>query len=486
LRYEYLGEHQVKNIAKPVRAYRAQIEPEAAGKVIGEKKVKPRKWQKTALIAAAILIVIAAAIAVWRSYFRPTPPPLEVASKEKMAFSLPDKPSIAVLPFANMSGNADQDYFCDGITDQIITSLSMIPRLFVIARNSTFVYKGKAVKVGKVAEELGVRYVLEGSVQKSKDRVRILVQLIDAIKGIHLWSERYDRDLKDLFVLQDEIARQIMTALQVKLTEGEYASGVAATTSNLKALECFWRAVEHFFRFAKEDNAAARQWTQKAVELDPKFAGAWALMGWTHLLEVIFGWSKSPVQSKERALECAQRAIGLSDSCAKAYDLMSFINLLNRKFDEAIENGEKAVRLNPNDPTMLENLGVIMHFNGKIDESIALIKNAMRLCPSYPAFYLYHLSTSYFLAGRYQEALAASELLLARADKGEFNPSLAHLALAEVYIGLGQDDKARAHAEEVLKINPNYSLADVRKRSLYRDPAHLERLIDALRKAGLK
>jgi tetratricopeptide (TPR) repeat protein len=328
---------------------------------------------------------------------------------------------------------------------------------------------------------------MEGSVQRSKDRVRILVQLIDAIKGIHLWSERYDRDLKDLFVLQDEIAKQIMTALQVKLTEGDYASGVAGTTSNLKALECFWRAEEHFFRWAKEDNAAARQWAQKAIEFDPKFAGAWALMGWTHLFEVIFGWSKSPVQSMERALECGQKATGLTDSCAKAHALMGYINLLNRKFDEAIENGERAVRINPNDPIMLSILASIMQCNGKLDESIALLKNAMRLCPSYPAFFLIQLSVSYSLAGRYQEALAAGELMLARAQKGEFSPLLAHASLAEAYVGLGQDDKARAHAEEVLKINPNYSLADLRKRMyFYRDPAHADRRIEALRKAGLR
>jgi adenylate cyclase len=363
----------------------------------------------------------------------------------------------------------------------------MIPRLFVIARNSTFIYKGKAVKVGKVAEEMGVQYVLEGSVQRSKDRVRILVQLIDAIKGIHLWSERYDRDLKDPFVLQDEIARQIMTALQVKLTEGGYASGIAGSTSNLKALECFWRAEEHFFRFAKEDNAAARQWAQKAVEIDPKFAGGWALMGFTHLWDVTFGWSIAPLQSVGRALECAQKAIGLSDSCAKAYGLMGYIKLLNGKFDEAIENGERAVRINPNDPMMLLILGAIMHFSGKFDESIAIIKNAMRVCPYYPALFLSVLSMSYNSAGRYDEALAASELLLARAQKGEYNPLLAHMILAEAYIGLGQDGKARAHAEEMLKINPNFSLANERKRLyFYRDPAHLERRIDALRKAGLK
>jgi len=482
--YQYLGKQTVKNITEAVRTYRVLMEPEAAGKVIGEEEPKPTKWGWKAIAAVAVVVLVAGGL-IWNFYLRG--PQIEHARADKMAFPLPDKPSIAVLPFTNMSGDPKEEYFCDGITDQIITSLSIIPRLFVIARNSTFVYKGKAVKVEKVAEELGVRYVLEGSVQRSEGRVRILVQLIDAIKGIHLWSERYDRDLKDLFVLQDEIAKQIMTALQVKLTEGEYASGVAGTTSDLKALECFWRGEEHFFRWAKEDNAAARQWAQKAVELDPKFAGGWAQMGWTYLFEVIFGWSQSPVQSMERALECAQKAIGLSDSCAKACALMGFINLLNRKFDEAIEGGEKAVRINPNDPVMLCILANIMQYNGKFDESIAVIKNAMRLCPSYPAFFLSPLSNSYLLAGRYEEALAAGELMLARANKGEFSPFVAHMNLAEAYIGLGQDQKARAHAEEMLKINPNYSLADQRKRwYYYKDPAHLDRRIDALRKAGLK
>jgi len=331
--------------------------------------------------------------------------------------------------------------------------------------------------------------VLEGSVQKSGDRVRILVQLIDAIRGVHLWSERYDRDLKDFFALQDEIAKQIMTALQVKLTEGDYASGVAGTTSNLQALECFWRGEERFFHFGvKEDNAVARQWAQKAVELDPKFAGVWALLGFTHLFDIQYCWTLTPPKSMEKALECGQKALGLSDSCAKAYGLMGYIHLLNRKFDEAIENGEKAVRINPNDPIILSILAGIMSYSGRLDESIALMKNAMRLCPYYPAYFLDVLCSCYFFTGRHEEAAAAGQLLLARAKKGEFDPFAAHLQLVRAYIGLGQEDKARAHAEEMLKINPNYSLAEERKRysGLYRDPSHLQRSIDALRKAGLK
>jgi adenylate cyclase len=411
----------------------------------------------------------------------------EIETVTSPAYPLPDKPSIAVLPFVNMSGDPAQEYFCDGMTDHIITSLSMVPRLFVIARNSTFVYKGKAVSVQKVAEEQGVRYVLEGSVQKSEDRVRILVQLIDAIKGVHLWSERHDRDLRDIFALQDDIAMKIITALQVQLTEGEYAHVIAGATSNLKALESFWRGIQHYWRLTKEDNALARQWMQKAVELDSNFANAWSVIGWTDGMDVTFGWAESPPQSIKSALACAQKAISLNDSCAIAYALVGWINILQRNFDEAIENGEKAVRLSPNNAPILLTLAIIMHYNGKFDESIALVKNAMRLCPYYPVFYMQRLFDSYFMAGRYDEALAAGKVLLAHAQKGEFSLLWAHKDLAEAYIALGQDDKARMHAEEVLKINPKFSLADERKMFYYfKDPTHLEHYLDILRKAGLK
>jgi adenylate cyclase len=486
LGYEYLGENTVKNIEKPVRVYRVLMEVEAACKVIGEKKVKPRQWQRVVISLVAAVFVVVAAVAIWRLYLRPTTPPVEVASKDKMAFPLPDRPSIAVLPFANMSGDKEQEYFCDGITDQIITSLSMIPRLFVIARDSTFVYKGKAVKVQKVAEEMGVRYVLEGSVQKSKDRVRILVQLIDAIRGHHLWSERYDRDLKDLFVLQDEIAKQIMTALQVKLTEGEYASGIAGGTSNLKALECFWRAEEHFFRTSREDNAAARKWAEKAIELDVNFAGAWAMLGFTHFTDVTLGWGKTPAQSIKLAEECAQKALSINDSTAKAQALMGRIRSIEGKYDEAVKYGEKAVAVNPNDPIMMLILAIIYHYSGRFDESIALIKTAMRICPYYPATYLLFLAPSYLLTGRYDEAIETCKLMLDRSRKGEINPLYGHVYLAEAYIGLGQGQKAQEQAEEVLKINPNFTLEKEKVLLSYKDVAHKERHLAALRKAGLK
>jgi len=220
--YEYLGEHSVKNIAEPVRVYRVLMEPEAAGKVIGEKRFLGRISRKTAIIAIIVLVIVAGGLIGWNIYLYQSKK-IEPASLEKMAYPLPDKPSIAVLPFDNMSADPEQEYFSAGLTEEIISALSKVPEIFVIARNSAFTYKGKPVKVQQVSEELGVRYVLEGSVRKTEDRVRITAQLIDATNGRHLWSERYDPELKDIFELQDEITMKIINALQVELTEGEQA-----------------------------------------------------------------------------------------------------------------------------------------------------------------------------------------------------------------------------------------------------------------------
>ena len=235
--YEFMGEQEVKYIAKPVGAYRVLMEPRVTVAGAKDKKLPIPVWRrKGALTGAVVLLVMVIGVAVWNFYFRP--PTIEPASKEKMAFSLPEVPSIAVLPFVNMSEDPKQEFFCDGMTEGIITALSKVPRLFVIARNSTFTYKGKPVKVKQVSEELGVRYVLEGSLQKSGDRVRINAQLIDALTGDQLWAERYDDDLKDIFALQDEITMKILTATQVKLTEGEQASSVEKYYRGKQGLDC--------------------------------------------------------------------------------------------------------------------------------------------------------------------------------------------------------------------------------------------------------
>jgi TolB-like protein len=243
LRYDYLGEHEVKNIAKPVRVYRARIEPEAVSSKLSEEKEPVRRRLPKAALAMVAVIVIVGLVALYQFVLRSSPSKTEVASKEKMAFPLPDVPSIAVMPFVNMSGDPKQEFFSDGITESIITALSKVPRLFVIARNSTFTYKGKPMKVKQVSEELGVRYVLEGSVQRSGARVRITAQLIDALTGNHLWAESYDRDLKDLFSVQDEVTLKILKAMQMKLTEGETAAVIQKWNCS-ENLECYLKYLE--------------------------------------------------------------------------------------------------------------------------------------------------------------------------------------------------------------------------------------------------
>ena len=482
LGYEYLGEHTVKNIAEPVRVYRVLMAPEAAGKVVGEEKLRRRQWRWAAIGGVAVLIIVAAALAIWNFYFRP---PFEPASVEKMAFPVPDKPSIAVLPFVNLSGDPQQEFFSDGFTEHIITGLSRIPHLFVIARTSTFTYKGKPVKVQQVAEDLGVRYVLEGSVQKAENRVRLEAQLIDAIKGHHLWAETYDRSLEDIFALQDEITMKIITSLQVELTRGGYARALGKGTKNLKALESFWRGEHHIARSNKEDNALARQYAERAIELDPEFSSAWALLGFAHLWDYVFGWSSKGEQSFRLSEECAHKALALDDSNAKAFILLSQIYYARRDPDKAIDYGEKAVEANPNDPWALYFLGLAMKFAGRYEEAIAMTKKSMRLTPYYPALYLVNLGFCSFHLGRYDEALSAGETLLERCREGELADWIGYLLLVAVHNGLGDEEKARAYAAELLRANPNWKLRYAKKVFAYKNEPDLERILNAGRKAGL-
>ena len=404
LGYEYLGEQTVKNIAVPVRVYKVLMEPEAAGKVIGEKKAKPTPWQKTAVTALVILIVIAAAIAIWKFYIRPSPP-VEVASKEKMAFPLPDKPSIAVLPFTNMSGDSKEDYFSDGITEEIITALSKVPYLFVIARNSTFTYKGKPVKVKQVSEELGVRYVLEGSVRKEGDKVRITAQLIDALTGHHLWADRYDRDLKDIFALQDEITMKIITAMQVKLTVGELANLWAEGTKNLDAyLKCM-EAYTNYLRTTKEGNALGKKLAEEVIALDPKYPRGYVLLAQIYLWDILLGTTESPEKSLAKAKDLAEKAIALDNSESTAHGLLGSIYLMSRQHDKAITQVERAISLNPNDASNSIRLGFVLLNSGRPQEAISALKNHRRLNPIPSQQYYLQLVTAYRLSGQYKEAI---------------------------------------------------------------------------------
>ncbi len=480
LEYEYLGEQEVKNIDKPVRAYRVLSFPGAAAhRVVKAKRAVRKTWRNVVVAIVAILVVVAA-VAVWYLYFRP--PPMEVASKERMAYPLPDKASIAVLPFVNMSEDKEQEYFSDGLTEEIISTLSRVPKLFVIARNSTFTYKGKPVKVQQVSEELGVRYVLEGSVRKAGDRVRIIAQLIDATTGHHLWSERYDRNLKDIFALQDEITMKIIKALQVKLTEGEQARLHGKGTDNLEAYLKFLQGRGHFLYMNKESNVLARQVIDEAIALDPQYPAAYIMLARIHLLDIVLGWSNSPRQSMARATELAQKAIALDDSFPSGHGLLSWVYTMKRQHEKGIAEAERELALNPNFADSYYWLGIILHYAGRYEEAIPLLKKAIRLNPIPPSNYFFFLGNAYQLLGRYEESIAAYKKSLHR----NRDYLLGHLRLAATYSLVGREEEGRAEVAEVLRIDPRFSLENLAKKVPYKNKADKERFIDALRKAGLK
>jgi len=352
----------------------------------------------------------------------------------------------------------------------------------VIARNSAFAYKGKSVKVQQVGRELGVRYVLEGSVRKAGDRVRITAQLVDAATGGHLWSERYDRDLKDIFALQDEITMKILTALRVKLTEGEQARLYDRGAENLDSFMKVLQGGKYFYRFSKGSNVQARQMFEEAIALDPENAGAYTMLAWTHMMEVWFGWSKSPGTSMERAVELAQKALALNDTLDSPHSLLGNIYLVKRQYEKAIAEAERAVALNPNGADAHAHLGMTLHYVGRPEEAIALLNKAIRLNPIPPNWYLFSLGHAYRLTGQYEEAIAVYKRALHR------NPDdmLAHTGLAATYSLLERQEEAHAEAAEVLRINPKFSLEFSAKTLPFKNKADTELYIDALRKAGLK
>jgi len=482
LGFEFLGKQTVKNISDPVRVYRIRPEYGTSGETPGRKGKKPGLRRKAILGGIFILMITGVAWTILTFFLHPNPE--DVASVEKMMFPLPDKPSIAVLPFVNMSRDPDQEYFADGISENIISALSHIPQMFVIARNSTFTYKGKPVKVQQVSEELGVQYVLEGSIQRSGDKIRVTAQLIDATTGHHLWAERYDRELKDIFALQDEITLRILTALQIKLTEGEQAR-LWGTTDNLEAWGNVIKGTALFEQFTKQSNARAKQYYERAAELDPNWDIAWTMLAWTHWAEAGIGWSESPAESIRQAIEFAEKATAINDTLPEVHSLWSNIYLAQGEYDKAIRAGEKAIALGPNNALCHILLAYTMTAAGRFDEAIELAEKAMRLSPYRPAWYLMMIDDAYRMAGRYEEALAIGRQHLNRCLQGECEPFTAHMGLAATYAGLGRIKEARKHVTELLKIMPDLSVDKARKLFAFRDPAHVERCLDALRRAGV-
>lgn len=437
--FEFLGEQPVKNITEPVRVYRVLLDPGAAGTFVNSARHRKRRWQWRALAAGVLLVVVAVGAVAW---LRPWEPKIAVASVERMALPLPDKPSIAVLPLANMSNDPNQDYFANGLTEDLITELSKVSGLFVIARNTSFTYKGKAVKIAQIAEELGVRYVLEGSVQRSGNRIRINAQLIDAINGGHVWADRFDGSLADVFVLQDKVTNTIADALALRLTATQQASIAQNETSDPAAYEALLRGWEHYRHTTREDDAKAIAHIEEAIRLDPNYSRAYAALAMVYIRNYGWGWARSLGLTGREARVRATRNVEKAQKRPNAlvHQAAGYILLDSVSPNEALAEFKKAIALDPSDSWSYALAAFALTIAGRSAEAIPYINAAMRLDPRPPPLFLYYLGMAHFNMEQYDDAAAS----LQSATRLNPDDELSFLALAATYGYLGQKQDAKA------------------------------------------
>jgi adenylate cyclase len=384
-----------------------------------------------------------------------------------------------------MSEDPKQEFLCDGITEEIITALSKVHNLVVISRQSTFTYKGKPVKVKQVSEELGVRYVLEGSVQRSGDRIRVTAQLIDALTGDHLWAERYERDLKDIFALQDEITMKILTAIRVKLTTGGQASSAEKYFKGKHGLDCYLKYLESTkYRQGHniEDVRMGRRIAEEAIAMCPESPMAYVVMAQIYQLEYFVGSEESLQESIEKGKEMAEKALALDDSISDAHALLGRFYLLKREYDKAIVEGERAIALSPSSFRAYMFYAMSVAAVGRPEEAVSIFQKAIRFNPFPETGFLMNFAGAFRIAGRYEEAVSTYKKSIAR----EPNNILAHIGLAAAYSMMGREKDARLEAAEVLRINPNFSVDNFGRRIPYKDQSQTDKYLNALRKAGLK
>jgi adenylate cyclase len=431
--FEYMGEHPVKNISEPVRVYKVVMDSDSTKPLVKE------------------------------------------------LLKLPDKPSIAVLPFDNMSGDPSQEYFSDGMTEQIISGLCKVSNLFVIARNSSFAYKDRSVSTKQIAKELGVKYILEGSVQRAGDRVRITAQLIDATTDFHMWSDTYDRDLSDIFALQDEITVKLIDVMQIQLTFGKQAQQWEGKVVNINAYDKLMRGMECFYHFNEKDNAQARKLFMDAINIDNNYDMPFVMVGFTHIVDLMFGWSEDPITSFGQIEQYVGKALEKSDSLDVAHSLLGWLYLYKGQYEDAKKEGERAIQINPNGAEVHAHLAFTLTYIGESKEAIRLLNRALRLNPVPPTYYYHFLGIAYRNDGQYEKAIAMCKEAV-RLDPDAITP---YPTLVSSYILLNQPKEAQKYVSEVLRIDPAYSLSYFINTLPFKDQSETGALIDSLRKAGL-
>ncbi len=481
--FEDLGELQVKNVAKPVRVYRVLPDTETPGRVVVATSAKLRRWKWPAMVAA--VAVLAMLVAGYFDVFpiRRVPPENQAVSEAGLAVPLPGKPSIAVLPFKNLSDDPEQEYFADGMTEDLITDLSKISGLFVIARNSSFAYKDRSPDARQVAQELGVRYLLEGSIRRSADRLRINAQLIDATTGGHLWAERYDEALDEVFALQDRVIRRIVSSLEVTLTDGDVQQLEAQLRPvNLAAYEWLLRGRQQLAKLDSENSAMARTYFEKAIEADNSFARAYTNLGLSYWNEWRL-WGRSRDENLAKALEFGKKAVELDPKAAGANLLIALVHQYRGEHEEAEEWGNRTLALNPTQAETLGNLGAYLRNANRYEEAIEVLQKAIRLDPLHPPHWLAWLGLNFFMTNRIDEAMN----VLHQAIEQEPDYIASHLYLAACYAVRENLELASQEVKEVLRLNPNFTIRayiNYAGRSS-KDRSSVLPLAEALRKTGL-
>ena len=446
-------------------------------------------WQighrRIALVVMIVFIAGAVTLAIWKLYLKPSP--VKRASMERMSFPLPDKPSIAVLPFVNMSKDPDQEFFSDGLTEEIITALSKSPNLSVVARTSTLAYKGKSIPVDQVAQELRVRYILEGSVRRAGDQVRISAQLIDAKTGHHQWAERYDGNMRDVFAIQDEIASKIMKTLQVKLRVGPSPAETRGGSKNAEAYLKSLEANEQLLRCTEEGSAQAQRLFEEVIALEPDFSRGYSGLALCYGIDANSRGRGSAFYNEQRAraIELAQKALSLNETDAINHAVLAYLFVLTKQHDKAIVHAERALALEANSFLALGFSGCAFMYSCRGKEALAVFEKAERFNPSYPFMPIY-LSWVYLLLGRYEEAFEQAQKAVERNRQSVFGQFVAQLLLTATCNLTGREAEARTAARKFLDIYPNFSVERWRNNLAFKDNDQIDLTINALRKAGLK
>ena len=478
--FENLGQQELKGFEETIGVYKVTPSADAEAPLPVPERVSRRpqiSLSQIGILAVAVLMVVAGII-FWGNTGKILQ---ESSSTDQMAVAAPGKPSIAVLPFSNLSGDSQQEYFSDGITNDIITDLSQVSSLQVIASNSVFVYKNNPVKVQQVAQDLGVTHVLEGSVQKAGDKVRINAQLIDANSGHHLWADRFDRQLTDIFELQDEVSKQIVAALAIKLTSDERQQLDRHRQADPQAYDMLLQGLEELRRFTRDNNAEARRFFKQAIQFDPGFARAYADVAFSHAMDFLFGWEEANEEKFRNAFEYADKAVELDDTIGQVHFARSILYLTARDHDNALSSAKRALQNNPNYADGWAQYAQALVYSGEPRDSLEKMSIAMELNPRYAFFYTWIDGHARMLLGEYP--LAEKAFL----DVIERNPHFpgAHLTLTSLYGNLGRTEEAEWSALEILTLDPDFTISQEAERVPYLKKEHLEFYLEGLRKAGL-